>query len=273
MSKKYFIDDFIEQMKDGSICTSIPSCDLYDKLKDKPYYNKYEDIYYESEEIGEEGINNLVKEQEEKFEFIKGLDFEEYYFNSQEENDSENDYDSEDDDEDNICNPYTLPSKHRYDNRKKDLDCKCIYMYEVYERLNELNVEDDFCMLDVQELINDLENEAIEGTVYNIQSTNIFDLIEDLKLFIDDYICHLESDYSYLESAKDFKKHIINKYFGYKGKSYQINRAIKKKYLKIINSDEYKNKKIDRKDIAKIIGCSLEEIIKLEVNIRKKKNK
>lgn len=271
MNKKYFVEDFIEKMKERSITTSIPSCDLYDKLKDKPYYKKYEDIFYESDRIREEENNNLVKEQEAKFEFIKGLDFEEYYFNSQEENDSENDYYSEDDDD--IRNPYSLTSKYRYDNRKEGLDCKYIYVHEICERLNELNVEDDFCMLDVQELINDLENEVIGGTAYNIQSTNIFDLIENLKLFIDDYICHLESDYSYLDPAKDFKKHIINQYFGYKGKSYQLNRAIKKKYLKIINSDEYKNKKIDRKDIPQMIGCSLEEIIEIERKLRKKRSK
>lgn len=268
MSKKYFIDDFIEQMKDGSICTNIPSCDLYDKLKDKPYYKKYEDIYYESDRIREEANNKELEYQEQKFEVFG--DLEEYYCNSEEENNSE-DYDYIEGDED--CNPYILALKRRYDNRKKDLDCKCIYMYEVYKRLNELNVEDKFSMLDVQELISDLKNETGEYTIYNIKSINIFDLIEDLNLFIDDYLCHLEVDDSYLDPAKDFKKHIINQYFGYKGKSYQLNRAIKKKYLKIINSDEYKNKKIDRKDISKMIGCSLEEIIEIERKLRKKRVK
>lgn len=220
------IDDFLKQLRDGTIKTTISIMDYYDNfIKDNPYYKGLED-FYDWEEVMEESCNKQPEEKEkENNRYIKAL-------------------------------------KYRYDNRKENLDYQYIYMYEIYYSLINLDLDDKFCICEIQILIDDLEKKRYKCKSYN--SRNLDDLIEDLKSLKDDFIIQLDSFDSYLDLAINAKNNIIDKYFMSKEIKYKKARAeqfIKRKsrkeeYLKLLNSDDYINKKIKKSDIAKMLGVS-----------------
>lgn len=225
------IDEFLEQLKNQTICTHMYYCDLYDEFKNNPYYEQWYGIYYESELINEEGEGEDEKEGEGE-----------------------------------VSNRYIKALKDRYYNRKKDLNCKYVYMYEVYEMLDNLQLDDEFCIVEVEAILEDLNNEIEQNKIYNLNLEKTKELIKDLKKLIYDYIIYIDSDYSYLSEATDFKNYIIKKYF--KSKEEEYGRNIKRKFkkrnkknnkedlLKLLDSDPYKNGQLTKKEIAKKLGVS-----------------
>lgn len=251
MSIQYDIDDYLKHLREGTIKTTIPSMDYYDNyIKDNPYYNKLEDSF-DLAEVMEDNCNKLTEENTEISEFMQDVDTISLY-NEEEQ----------DDDEGEVSNRYIKALKYRYDNRKKYLDYKYFYRYEIYDRLNNLDLNDKFCILEIQILIDDLERNRDKCKSYN--TWNIDDLIEDLKSLKDDFIIPLDSLDSYLDLAIKAKNMIIEKYFNFKEKKYKDtrNEQFKKRevreeeYLKLLNSYEYLSKKMSKRDIAKMLGVS-----------------
>lgn len=246
MNNQDYIDDFLKQLREGTIKTTIPSMDYYDNfIKDNSYYTGLEDFH--GWESMEENCNKLNDEKKEISEFMKDVDNTDFLYNEEEKEEN---------------NRYIKALKYRYDNRKKYLDYKYFYRYEIYDRLNNLDLNDKFCILEIQILIDDLERNRDKCKSYNTR--NIDDLIEDLKSLKDDFIIPLDSLDSYLDLASKAKNMIIEEYFISKEIKYRKARAeqfIKRKfrkeeYLNLLNSDEYLSKKMSKRGIAKRLGVS-----------------
>lgn len=261
------IDDFLEDLKNGTICTSIPSCDLYTKIQNSYYYNSDDyiyygiddEIFYESYVRFEEKYIKLEKVEEELQEVRRLL----------EDNDDDT-YPPEviEEHEEYVekrkGNKYIKALKYRYDNRKKDSSIKYIYMFKVYEILNSLDLDEyEDCSYIINELIENLDCEGKEGTIYNISQEVVGDLLYDLN-DLKEGIEYLENNMMDIYSLNNTKEQIIEKYFISKEKEYKENRSKKfnkrqdreNEYLNLLNSYEYRTKKMSKRDIAKILNVT-----------------
>lgn len=239
--------------------------DQDEKLKDFSEGIEHDDLFPDTYENYED--------EYEMEEFLENLEYEDIYptLENHEEENHEDKYEDEYDYESLERSPLVKAAKKRFDNRKEELDSKYIYLYDVIERLVNLNLTDEFVINDLQELIDILQNEINEGGIYNLKKEDTDSLIEDLKLFRDDYVLQLDSDDSYLDSSIKFKHYIIEKYFVNRQREYNKNRDNKKAILKLFRSNEYSNGEIKEIDIAKKVGVSFEEVCKIIAKERKKR--
>lgn len=234
------MDNFLEQLQNTSIPTNIPSMDFYDNhIKDNPFYKKQEEYFEYLDEISD--LYYEAKEEEE---------IEKYLNNEIEEN-----------------NKYIKALKYRYDNRKEDLDENYTYMYEIYWELKYIGYYARRQILKseyIDGLIERIENNIdIAETAEHIYSYNIDvdfhnlikDHLEEIKFHVDFY----EFDHIAIVNDKFIEDH-----FESKDKQYKNNRAkqFKRKnnsvedYKKLFDSYEYRTKKINKSDIAQILGVS-----------------
>lgn len=236
--------------------------DQDEKLKDFSegieHYELFPDTYEDYEDY---------EDKYEMEEFLGNLEYEDIYPSGEENYEEEYDYESLE------KNPLIKAAKKRFDNRKEELDCKSIYLYDVFKRLVDLDLTDEFVINYIEELIVLLQEEKNESGKYNLKKEHADSLIEDLKLLRDDYVLQLYSDKNYLESSIKFKHYILEKNFGCRKRGYQENRNNKKAILKLCRTNEYINGEINEMDIAKKVGVSFETVCKIIEKERKKRKK
>lgn len=151
---------------------------------------------------------------------------------------------------------------------------KHIYMFEIYEELDNLDMNYDDCYFILNDLLERLDKEISEDKIYNIQLEKISDLVDDLHE-LQCLIEHIDFEDIFhnkdsIETAIAFKEGIIERYFLVREKIYKenckkkykeniSNKFTKRKnreneYLQLLNSYDYRTKRMSKREIATALG-------------------
>lgn len=163
-----------------------------------------------------------------------------------------------------LLDSYIKSLERRLDTNIKD---EYFHKYELYEALDQID-----CMLECEDSEWDHVEDLIERLTTNIEIIESYDELYKYSLNVDEIYsiiydlndiqeCIKCDDF---ETALEINNEIIKKYFDDKEDTYRkkVNEEFakradrEKQYLDLLDSYEYKTKKITKRDIAKILGVT-----------------